>query len=878
MNKIHIICDRNEETNEISIQSIILLKNGEQPNIIEYKGILDLISVMDFAEENEIPGISNGIIKSALDGGFLNIVLQSNKEKLSEVRAEVLKANIDYEVLNQEKIKTLNNRRKKANPTNTEEFVEAPIAVPTNTEEFVEEPIAAPTNTEELEEEPIAVPTNTEETEEVTMPHVRPTGKLKQFVKKAATFVVTVVTAIIGHELYAYFTNKKTTPPQSTFPIEKAQEQTITQAPINTNNQSIKDVPNVTEQSSQLPINNSYENVQIPVDYQGLISNFAQEYNTNSNTLNFLNSPQVLDLLSNYKNSEQIKEVLSALSYGYEANILNVKSGNFRLAEDGNDILQSFTKDFMSAKAFVNNYDSQKLLTLTGGKDITYEVLLNGFENYCHTLRTYGLNAVEKLPFHYLTNNDSETTELMNDLFDKLVVVNKNRENGTLTNEHTDDFIAKTFNIFVENNQSTHISEGAKTVLASMVDSFTLMQSNVANKDALYLHEDRGYAKAGINLNEVNGQFTFKDKDKTTYEFISLFDAMNHEYGKINNKCIIEQERMINAILDMNNTSSISQRKAKDNLITSLYNNNYGVYAEAVSENKVNEELLTKIVRANPLLSNEVEEYRESLRSNSNSDLVGFKETYEKIDSILGLKGKTNPYNNLINIRRSRALNAKYNGILHNSYENMPSMGLNYPNTISTNVVEQVSFDKLTPSEQSQANDQISNIQATEQTTHQAQMQQINQGVDALRNGVQAGQSQAQLEQIAEVHGITLDPNYQENMSNALKEQQEAEERRKAEEQAILERNAEAERIAREQAEKEKAEQQLRYEQELSIINGETSSTVIDLQMDPNFGTEDEEVYIPTSSKKDLLNELRKMALSAPVDVKTKSLKYEKSA
>ena len=120
-----------------------------------------------------------------------------------------------------------------------------------------------------------------------------------------------------------------------------------------------------------------------------------------------------------------------------------------------------------------------------------------------------------------------------------------------MTSTHTDDFIEKVFNLFVVNDETINMSEGAKTVCAAIVDSYVAMQSNFDNAEALYLHEDRGLAKAGINLCEIDGEFAFEYPDKTHYEFTSLFDVMNHGYGDVNEtaaRCYSQQDEISTAL------------------------------------------------------------------------------------------------------------------------------------------------------------------------------------------------------------------------------------------------------------------------------------------------------------------------------------------
>ena len=109
---------------------------------------------------------------------------------------------------------------------------------------------------------------------------------------------------------------------------------------------------------------------------QKVINSYFNQYNVQQSTMNFIMQDDVVRFLSQYKNKAQFNEVLSALCYGYEANILTRLDGNFRLDEDGNNYLRFFTSDFLCAKAVVNNYTPEQLLAVFGNSDVTYEQII----------------------------------------------------------------------------------------------------------------------------------------------------------------------------------------------------------------------------------------------------------------------------------------------------------------------------------------------------------------------------------------------------------------------------------------------------------------------------------------------------------------------
>ena len=176
---------------------------------------------------------------------------------------------------------------------------------------------------------------------------------------------------------------------------------------------------------------------------RSIISNYFEQYNVSIAARVFILQPQVVDLLNKYKNEEQIKEVVSSLAYGYEANYLATKDNNFRLNEDNNEYLTSFTHDFLCAKAIVNDYNAKQLIDLFGKSNITFEEIKNGFRNYCYTVATYKTNSREPLPLYYLTNGSPIPTDFL-DIFN-------NRPEKI--NSAVDNYLARKTKIIANLNQ-----------------------------------------------------------------------------------------------------------------------------------------------------------------------------------------------------------------------------------------------------------------------------------------------------------------------------------------------------------------------------------------------------------------------------------------
>jgi hypothetical protein len=111
-----------------------------------------------------------------------------------------------------------------------------------------------------------------------------------------------------------------------------------------------------------------------------------------------------------------------------------------------------------------------------------------------------------------------------------------------------------------------------------------------------------------------------------------------------------------------------------------------------------------------------------------------------------------------------------------------------------------------------------------EEEEHAQQQEVIEEGVTELRQGVEEGMTQEQLEEIAEEHGIELDPHYQEEMSSALEEQRIGEEHRVQIEQDVETHNTEAEAEAeRRRREEEEAQAEALRQQEALIAESQSA-------------------------------------------------------
>ena len=584
----------------------------------------------------------------------------------------------------------------------------------------------------------------------------------------------------------------------------------------NKNNSNITPIPTVTHNQNVTPAPTP---AQVPVLVNTVMNNYCNEYNVPANTRAFLGQQKVLNFLSQYKNESQLREAISALCYGYEANLLIDKNGNFKVDDQGNLYLYSFTNDFLCAKAVVNNYTPEQMLAVFGNTDVTYEQIMDGFKEYWRTVRTYSTVATEKLPFRYLTNSDADATKALNGLFDKIIDVNVNRQNGTLTSEHTDNFIVAVDELFVQNDQGLKLTEGTKTIAAAIVDGYVAVQSQVANGEALYLHTDHGYAKAGINLKEVDGHFVIESEDKTAFEFTNLFDVVNHTYAdanRYNSNCLREKEILLTNINEMHKLARETESNVRINFATLLYRNGMIDYANKVLYGNYSQDLLDRIENANPTLATEIDTFQRNLAT-AQSEYVPFNVTTNGIDELLGIKGLKNNHIPFINKIREEALDANYTLVNGKWYTdgkgyNRGWSGIGSTTTTTTHV-EEVDYDDLTNEEKKEADKQreeLKNKQEEENKRREEEARKVAQEiVDGIQNGTMSDDEA--MKKASDV-GLIIEPGTFDKLRDLAKNPEltdkidkELEEKNRREQEEAERRNEEEQRrLAEEEAKRQK--------------------------------------------------------------------------
>ena len=588
----------------------------------------------------------------------------------------------------------------------------------------------------------------------------------------------------------------------------------------NKNNSNITPTPTVTHNQNVTPAPTpTVTPTQVPVSVNAVMNKYCNEYNVPANTRAFLGQQNVLNFLSQYKNESQLREAISALCYGYEANLLIDKNGNFKVDNQGNLYLYSFTNDFLCAKAVVNNYTPEQMLAVFGNTNVTYEQIMDGFKEYWRTVRTYSTVATEKLPFRYLTNNDIDATKALNGLFDKIIDVNVNRQNGTLTSEHTDNFIVAVDELFVQNDQGLKLTEGTKTIAAAIVDGYVAVQSQVANGEALYLHTDHGYAKAGINLKEVDGHFVIESEDKTAFEFTNLFDVVNHTYAdanRYNSNCLREKEILLTNINEMHKLARETESNVRINFATLLYRNGMTDYANKVLYGNYSQDLLDRIENANPTLATEIDAFQRNLAT-AQSEYVPFDVTTNGIDELLGIKGLKNNHIPFINKIREEALDANYTLINGKWYTdgkgyNREWSGIGSTTTTTTHV-EEVDYDDLTNEEKKEADKQREELENKQEEENKRREEEARKVAQEIVNGIQNGtMSDDEAMKKASDVGLIIEPGTFDKLRDLAKNPEltdkidkELEEKNRREQEEAQRRNEEEQRrLAEEEAKRQK--------------------------------------------------------------------------
>ena len=279
-------------------------------------------------------------------------------------------------------------------------------------------------------------------------------------------------------------------------------------------------------------------------------------YNYNLETMHFLkDNDNVVNLLKQFTSDAQFKNVCDAIAFGYQMNTLMRIDNNFSLPTDKAK-LQSFTNDFLCAKAVINGYGPEQMLTLFGKTNMTYDELMRGYSNFLSMMTLYNTTAVKKPPLELLIDN-SRDLSIINSLYDALIEVNKSRKDGVVTSAETDKFVSRAFKYYSSDSFS---NEGVKTFGTSLIDGYACM---IANRGGLFVYENNANAKAGTHIVGGNGGLSFV---------------------KPNGETVIVDKITNNNVLPKVQSAQAAIRSSLDTYNTLARNSNLPLYSETVSD------------------------------------------------------------------------------------------------------------------------------------------------------------------------------------------------------------------------------------------------------------------------------------------------------
>ncbi len=643
------------------------------------------------------------------------------------------------------------------------------------------------------------------------------------------------------------------------------------------------------------------------INIENEIINYSNEYNLPQETVTFLMRGDVRNFLNGFKDPAQLKEVISALAFGFEMNALCTKDGNLRTAADGQNILKSFTYDFMCAKAVVNGYTPEQMAKAFGSTTMTYERLMDGFHGFYNMLTVYGLEATEMPPFRYLTNGETKDTKALTQLFSALATVNANRKANTLSSVHTDDFIVQVDKLYGRGQGTQFTTEGAATLGMALVDAYCYAQANVGYGAALTLQDDHGVSKAGLTLGaDETGHWEIDG-----FNYLDLFTQANRRWGNeadYNSRCYQYQQRL-SASLEAARTL-VSGDTVESRLDFAQELDQYDElkpYAEQVRRGTLSADALRQIgalVANYPQLATAYNTYMAAEQTaHRSSDLVGIDEYAPKVDAFLGVglrddyqfEEVMNYYVNKVYSAGERVRFVDENGKVigptrDTGRRQQPDQGdrtrpdptARPPKVETTTTVVPVKPEDLTPEEQEQAQEQIEHHQEEEDQEFQEQIDHAQEVADDVTEQLHQGTiTDEQAQQQLEDAGVTVDPGYLQRMEEIRRQEEEA--RRQAE-QAAEEANRREQEEREERRRQEEEAERRRREEEEALISGQTPAqqqpapepeqqpqpepqpeqqpaTPVDPELDTTHTEEDEMPYTGNRSIQDL-QELRALAAS----------------
>ena len=669
----------------------------------------------------------------------------------------------------------------------------------------------------EIEEEEIAVdPIIGEGT--VSDPKKPATSTVK--VRKRGRVIAAIVAALVGLPLVGVLfdrllnkNNNTNTLPET--PAERAAMETPenTQAPVVADNTVAQD--------------NSLEND---------ILAYGSEYGIPQETLSFLFRGEVRAFLEQFKDPAQRKEVISALAFGYEMNILCTKEGNLRYGVDGEPILKSFAYDFICAKAFVNGYTPEQIAAAFGTTDITYDRIMDGYHGFYNMLSTYSIYGTEMPPFRYLTNGENKNSKTLEQIFTSLAVVNANRKAGKLSTIDTDNFIVTVDKAYGRGSGIQFATEGGACLAMAMVDAYTYGQASIANGEALILHETQGLSPAGLTLGAIEDDGRW---EKDGYNYNDLYTQINRDWGNpeaADSRCFGYRQRLNENVEKARAIVSGDNLNARLDFADSIDDyEELNRYAEQIRRGNYDQSTLDAIsaiaAEKYPHLLTEVNAFVASQGKN-NGTLISIDEWAPQVDAFFGLGLRDDySYEEVMAYYVNRAMNEAMTTTLYGpdgkpvKSRRPQGTGTHNPGTPSQPSVpapevttetheEQVEWEDLTPEEQQEAQEQIDEIETQQDQDWEQQQEQAQQTADEVTQQLHDGDiTPEQAVQQLEEAGIDVDPDYIGTMEQIHQEEEQAAADAQAEADAANAREQEAAR-QREEEQRRQQEEQRRQEEE----------------------------------------------------------------
>ena len=640
------------------------------------------------------------------------------------------------------------------------------------------------------------------------------------------------------------------------------------------------------------------------------IQAYADRYNLPAATREFLFRADVVEFLSQFKNADQRNEVISALAFGYEMNYLTHTPGIFKQDSDKGYDLNSYCFDFMCAKAYVNGYTPEQMAVAFGTVP-TFEQLENGFHNFYNMLATYSINGTVTPPFRYLTNGETKDCKALNQLFHSLMIVNAHRKNNTLTSEDTDNFIVTCDKLYGRGSGTEFTTEGAAQLGMSIINGYNWGQANIAYGQALVLQKDHGTSRAGLKLSaDENGHWEIDG-----FNYYDLFTQANRGWGNAddyNSRCYNYKQRMAQNLEKAREIANGNTGTVRESFAAKLEEYpELEKYAEIIRSGNYDQATLDAIYE---IVSNNLDKYPHFITdlntfiighnsSKSSEDLVSIDKYAQEVDHFFGI-GLRDDYD--MGEVMSHYINQVYqsgptitftdengNVIGGNAMTGLgtstgiggddnggPGIPVAPPAQVTTTTTtQQVSYEDLTPAEQSQAQEQIQEQQQQEDEAWEEQIDHAQEVADEVTTQYHDGEmTQQEAQEALEQASITVDPHYFETMDQIHEEevaaQQEAQEAaQQATQESVQAAETQNEEVAQEQEENHDYEEDL-IQQSLALeaeqpapapveeqpapapVEEQPAPAPVDEQpqapadipspdeeIDPEFGSEDEQPY-----------------------------------